>query len=257
MGRSSSTMAKLYTTKGNVAGFKAMVAALYNGVPLQVPDNFDIKTHGSSKEFLALSPLGQVPCLETACGASIWQANAILRYVMRANLASQLYGTNPAQQAQVDQFIDFAATNLEAPLNTWTYPIHGLADYNHQLVEQAMKDVPVALQYLEAHLTTRTFLVGECVTGADIACALAMLDASKQVFDAKFREPFPNVFRWFMTCVNQPEFVAIVGKADLCVEAKDPKPAKAAKGKKEKQPQQQKQEKPKEKEVADEPAPAP
>jgi len=173
------------------------VAALYNGVPLQVPENFSVEKHASTKEYLALSPLGKVPCLETACGASIFEPSAILRYIMRANLASQLYGTCPVQQAQVDQFIEYATTSLAAPLNAWTYPIHGLAKYNHQLVEQAMKDVPAALQYLEAHLTTRTFLVGECVTGADIACALALLDGAKTVFDAKFREPFPNVFRWF------------------------------------------------------------
>jgi len=259
MGTSDRTMAKLYTTKGNVSGFKAMVAALYNSVPLQVPENFDIEKHASSKEFLALSPLGKVPCLETACGATVFEPNAIMRFIMRANLASQLYGTNPAQQAQVDQFIEFAATSLEAPLNAWTYPIHGLAKYNHQLVEQATKDVPAALAYLEAHLTTRTFLVGECVTGADIACALAMLDGAKSVMDAKFREPFPNVFRWFMTCVNQPQFVAVIGETALCVEAKSAKPAKAAKPAKEKKPQQQqpKKEKKKEEPAAEEPAPAP
>ena len=89
------------------------------------------------------------------------------------------------QQAQVDQFIEYATTSLAAPLNAWTYPIHGLAKYNHQLVEQAMKDVPAALQYLEAHLATRTFLVGECVTGADIACALALLDGAKTVLDTR------------------------------------------------------------------------
>lgn len=85
-------MAKLYTTKGNVSGFNAMVAALYNGVPLQVPENFSVEKHASTKEYLALSPLGKVPCLETACGASIFEPSAILRYIMRANLASQLYG---------------------------------------------------------------------------------------------------------------------------------------------------------------------
>merc|ERR1712159_466931 len=107
MGRARK-MAKLYTTKGNVSGFKAMVAALYNGVPLQVPENFDIAKHASTKEYLALSPLGKVPCLETACGASIFEPSAILR----ANLASQLYGTCPVQQAQVDQFIEYATTSL-------------------------------------------------------------------------------------------------------------------------------------------------
>jgi elongation factor 1-gamma len=248
-------MAKLYTTKGNTNGFKAMVAALYNGVPLQVPENFSIEKHASSEPYLALSPLGQVPCLEVD-GASIHEPNAILRYVMRANLASQLYGRNAVEQAQVDSFIDFAAVSLEAPLNAWTYPIHGLAKYNHQVVEQAKKDISSSkLPFLEAHLATRTFLVGECVTGADIACVLALLDASKEVFDAKFRAGFPNVFRWFMTCVNQAEFIAVIGQTELCVTAKDPKPAKAEKAPKggNKQQQQQQPKQPKKEKVKAEP----
>jgi elongation factor 1-gamma len=255
-------MAKLYTTKGNVNGFKAMVAALYNGVPLQVPDNFTVEAHASTAEYLALSPMGEVPCLETACGAAISQPDAILRFVMRSNLASQLYGRCAVEQGQVDQFIEFAKTKLEAPLNAWTYPIHGLTKYNHQVVEQAMKDVPVALAFLEAHLASRTFLVGQCVTGADIACALAMLDASTVVFDGKFREPFPNVFRWFTTCVNQPQFAAVIGAVTLCVEAKSAKPAKAApKAKAPKpaqQPKKKKEKKPKsDDDEDDEPAAAP
>jgi len=239
-------VAKLYTTKGNVSGFKAMVAALYNGVTLQVPENFEVAKHASTPEYRALSPMGEVPCLEVD-GGSIHQPEAILRYVMRANLASQLYGRCPLEQAAVDQFIEFAKTRLEAPLNTWTYPIHDLIKYDHKLVEQAKKDVPVALGFLESHLATRTFLVGECITGADIACSLSMLDAAVHVFDAKFREPFPNVFRWFMTCVNQKQFSAVIGTISLCVEAKDPKPAKAAKPEKAKKEPQPKQEKKKEK----------
>merc|ERR1711865_646779 len=197
MGATTFKMAKLYTTKGNVNGFKAMVAALYNGVPLQVPDNFDIATHASTAEYLAISPMGEVPCLQTACGAAISQPDAILRFVMRSNLA-----------------------------------------------------------FLEAHLATRTFLVGQCVTGADIACALAMLDASTVIFDGAFREPFPNVFRWFMTCVNQPEFTAVIGEVTLCVEAKSAKPVKPVKEKKAQQPKQEKKKKEKKPKSDDDEEPA-
>jgi len=253
-------MAKLYTTKGNVTGFKAMVAALYNGVGLQVPENFSVEKHASTPEFLALSPMGQVPCLEVD-GASLFEPNAILRYIVRANFASQLYGRNAMEQAQVDQFIDFATVSLEAPLNAWTYPIHGLSKYNHQVVEQAQKDVPAKLAFLEAHLATRTFLVGECVTAADIACALALLDGAKEVFDAGFRAPFPNVFRWFLTCVNQPQFTAVIGETTLCVTAKSAKPAKAEKAPKAPKvaqaPKAKKEKKPKSDDDEEEDKPAP
>ncbi len=37
----------------------------------------------------------------------------------------------------------------------------------------------------------------------------------KFVADAKYRAAFPNVVRWFTTCVNQPQFEAVVGTVVL------------------------------------------
>jgi elongation factor 1-gamma len=38
----------------------------------------------------------------------------------------------------------------------------------------------------------------------------------KLVADAAFRAPFPNVMRWFDTCVNQHNFQQVIGKVVLC-----------------------------------------
>lgn len=38
----------------------------------------------------------------------------------------------------------------------------------------------------------------------------------KLVCDKAFLKPFANVVRWFQTCVNQPEFAAVVGKVEMC-----------------------------------------
>merc|ERR1712156_989906 len=72
------------------------------------------------------------------------------------------------------------------------------------------------LSLLNGFLETRTFLVGERVTLADIALACNMLMLYAQVMDPKFREPFGNVNRWFLTCINQPQFKAVLGEFALC-----------------------------------------
>jgi len=69
------------------------------------------------------------------------------------------------------------------------------------------------------------------------------------VFSPDYRSKFPNVTRWFTTCVNQPEFVAIMGEVTLCE-----KMMAAAAPKKEKKAQAPKKEKAKK---APAPAPAP
>jgi len=72
------------------------------------------------------------------------------------------------------------------------------------------------LTLLNEFLTTRTFLVGERVTLADIGLACNMLMLYAQVMEPKFREPFGNVNRWFMTCINQPQFKSIIGEFTVC-----------------------------------------
>lgn len=37
-----------------------------------------------------------------------------------------------------------------------------------------------------------------------------------QVLEPAFRQPYPNVTRWFVTCVNQPQFKAVLGEVKLC-----------------------------------------
>lgn len=37
-----------------------------------------------------------------------------------------------------------------------------------------------------------------------------------QVLEPAFRQPYPNVNRWFVTCINQPQFKAVLGEVKLC-----------------------------------------
>merc|ERR1719244_1611557 len=88
--------------------------------------------------------------------------------------------------------------------------------FNKQATEQAKEEMKKVLAVLNQHLQTRTFLVGERVSLADISVACALLWAYKQVLEPAFRQPFPNVTRWFATCVNQPQFKAVLGEVKMC-----------------------------------------
>lgn len=37
-----------------------------------------------------------------------------------------------------------------------------------------------------------------------------------QVLEPSFRQAFPNTNRWFLTCINQPQFRAVLGEVKLC-----------------------------------------
>lgn len=37
-----------------------------------------------------------------------------------------------------------------------------------------------------------------------------------QVLEPGLRAPYVNVNRWFMTCINQPQFTSVLGEVTLC-----------------------------------------
>merc|ERR1712096_479830 len=75
----------------------------------------------------------------------------------------------------------------------------GIMQFNKNATERAKEDIKAALKTLNDHLLTRTFLVGERLSVADIAVACTLLSLYKQVLDPAFRKPFMNVTRWFTT----------------------------------------------------------
>jgi len=253
---------KLYTYPGNFRAFKTLIAAQYNGVDIEVPE-FKMMEDSSTPEFLAKNPLGKVPLLETDQGC-IFESNAIARYIARIRNDTELYGSTFFESGQIDSWIDFCANELELPAIIWFYPIFGYMPFNAAATAKAKEDLKKALEVLNTHLLHRTFLVGDKITLADITIASALVYPMKMLLDPSFRKPYQNVERWFCTCVNQPQFKAVVGEVPLCKktlvaegDTAAPAPAKKEKGGKKKGGDQPKKEKAAKKEKAPLDIPAP
>merc|ERR1719420_1439523 len=92
----------------------------------------------------------------------------------------------------------------------------GIMQFNKNATDRAKEDIKSALKTLNDHLLTRTFLVGERVTLADVCIACTLLSLYKQVLDPAFRGSFTNVNRWFTTVINQPNAKAVLGEVVLC-----------------------------------------
>merc|ERR1719491_1176836 len=99
---------------------------------------------------------------------------------------------------------------------TWVFPTMGIMQFNKNATERAKEDIWAALKALNDHLLSRTFLVGERLTLADVAVACTLLSLYKQVLEPSLRADFGNVTRWFTTVVNQPHCKAVLGATTLC-----------------------------------------
>merc|ERR1711983_558752 len=166
-----------------------------------------------SAEFLKKFPLGKVPAFEGSDGLILTESNAIAYYVANDELRG---GSDATARAQVMQWMCWADNEVLPAACNWVFPTLGIMQFNKTQTERSKEDIKAALKLLNDQLLTKTFLVGERISLADIAVACVMLSLYKQVLDPSFRKPFGNVTRWFNTVVNQPNFKAVSGAVELC-----------------------------------------
>jgi len=198
----------LHAPAGSFRAFKALIAAEYNGINVTVAD-FDAAVVKS------LSPTGKAPVLQTPTGV-IFESNAIARYLAKIRRDTGLTGSGLYDEAAIDSWVDFAANELELPASVWFYPALGYMPFQKPAYEKAKADLAKGLETLNTYLLTKTYLVGDQITLADITVASALVYPMKLVCDKAYLKPFGNVVRWFNTCVNQPEFKKVVGAVTLC-----------------------------------------
>ena len=164
----------------------------------------------------------QVPALETKDGNYLIESNAIAYYLSN----DQLKGKTPLDQALVIQWLSFADNEILPPAYTWVLPSLGAIQPNKQAIERSKTDIKKILNYLNEHLLSRTFLVGERITLADIVVAVSLLQLYQYVLEPSVRSPFANVNRWFTTLINQSQFKKVLGDVKLCDKAITPETAR-------------------------------
>ena len=105
--------------------------------------------------------------LETDKGF-IFESNAILRHVARTYKPA-LYGANNDEMALVDQWLDFATSEMDPPMKIILKPILGYTEFNPALKKSAMSSIFAVMRILDNHLKMQTFMVGNTLTIADLA----------------------------------------------------------------------------------------
>ena len=114
---------------------------------------------------------------------------------------------------QVDAWIDYTTGEVDAPLLSWFLPLAGIWPHSAEKEAAAKEALKKGLAVLDAHLATRTFLVGDAVTLADIVAACNVFLGYTKLFDATYRKSVPHVTRWYETVANQPHAKAVLEKS--------------------------------------------
>ncbi|KAJ7521310.1 hypothetical protein O6H91_19G047500 [Diphasiastrum complanatum] len=216
----------LHTGPGNKNSLKSLIAAEFVGVKIEVAQNFQMGVSNKTREFLKLNPLGKVPVLETPDGA-IFESNAIARYVLKLK-NNNLLGSSLIDQAHVDQWIDFATTEIDSGLSRWVYPRLGYEVYSPEVEEFTISAIRRSLGALNTHLTSHTYLVGHSVTLSDIVLICNLSLGYRTVFTEAFTADYPHVGRYFWTLVHHPQFKKHLGTVVIGERTLPPPPKTSA-----------------------------
>jgi len=221
----------LYTYPESARAVKVRVAAAYSGAQLKV-----VEVQAADKQH------PHVPYFESDDKkVHLMEANAIAYFL--AN--EQLRGATAEQTSQILQWVNYGSQDVYSAVASWVFPALSLVESTPQNINRAKDDLRRIFACLNEHLKTRTFLVGERLSLADVALAADLLLAFRHVADEQFRKPFANVNRWFQTVVNQTQFKSAAGEVQLAVRAPEFNAEAYAQLKKETAAKPAKQEKPK------------
>jgi glutathione S-transferase len=130
----------------------------------------------NTPEFLRLNPTGQVPVVIDG-DLVLRESNTILRYLAAKHRAEELYPTDPAARAGIEQWMDWIAYDVTHSLRgaflggqlqepPWNNP---------WFVEQGRKDLTAQMRLLDRHLAaTGPYVNGAAFTLADIPMGLVV-----------------------------------------------------------------------------------
>jgi elongation factor 1-gamma len=200
----------LYTYCENFRALKVLIAASYSGASVEVDPKFVFGETNRQEAFLKKFPLGKVPAFESKDGKVLLsESDAIAYYVANDTLRG---GKGEVERSQVLQWILFAQSELLPAICGWLFPSLSIMPFNKDQVAKARSETERCLTALDDYLLSRTYLVGEGVTLADITVFAVLTDLYKNLLDADSRKQFINVNRWFDTVLNQAKVQDAINK---------------------------------------------
>jgi glutathione S-transferase len=149
-------------------------------------------------DYLAKNPNALVPTIEEEDGFTLWESNAILRYLVRTRApGNRIHPDDPRAAAECDRWMDWQATALNRPMTTifFTWVRIPEPERNYKAAEAARAEAEALWAMLDARLAGRPFICGDALTTADIALG-------------------PYVHRWFALPIARAEMPALRGWYD-------------------------------------------
>jgi len=152
---------------------------------------------GRTKEpfYLAMNPNALVPVIEEEDGWTLFESNAILRYLCATRGGAHLAGATPREAADVDRWMDWQQTTLLKPMTTifFTWVRIPEPERDYAAAAAARDESERCWRMVEARLAGRDYLCGGFST-ADIALGVFVHRWFSLPIE---RAELPNLAAWY------------------------------------------------------------
>ena len=156
--------------------------------------------------YVAMNPNSVVPTLEEENGFTLWESNAILRYVASLHAEGEAVWPKDVQQrANIDRWMDWQQTTLGPPA---TVVFQGLVrtppeHRNTAAIEAAMIGLGHAYALVDAQLGRHDYVAGPQFSLADIPIAV---HAHRWFSFALMRPELPHLRAWYDRLLQRPAY---------------------------------------------------
>lgn len=184
---------------------KVLIASRLVGVPLE---SLILK----EDEFESLLPNARSCVLVTKDG-SLTQTSTILRYLAELRPDLTLSGATGFEQAMVNQWLEFCWFELEVLVGALTIrPDESEGTFDPASIRQILsRDAARALECLNKHLASHTFMVGNGITLAEAALVPTLVEVLSKMLMPGDARLYPHVLRWFKTLAHgNADFAAVL-----------------------------------------------
>ncbi len=204
-------MPKLHGVAGSPFVRKVRVALAEKGVEYE---HVAVMPFGQPPEYLAISPLGKIPCYEDQ-GNAIPDSSVIIDYLEHVHPEPPLYPKDPIDRARalfLEEYCDTKVVEVTATVfrERFVKPNFFQQEPDEAAIKQALEvDLPPVLDYLDAQIGDKPFLVGGQFSIADIAATSPFVNFA-MAGESVDAERWPRLADYVQRILSRPHYKAVV-----------------------------------------------
>jgi glutathione S-transferase len=178
--------------------------------------NIELETHfvdlftgaGQTEEFLRINPNGKVPALVDGDFA-LWESNAIVQYLAASVAENPIAPRDARSHADVLRWQFWESSNWSPACAIFVYenvlkPMLGKGEADPEEIRKGEEKFHRFAKVLDDHLASRSWLVGENLTLADVSVASMLMYAEAGRYPL---ENYAHIHAWFGRIQQLPAWI--------------------------------------------------